>query len=537
MNVRSFWEEKVSRLPDKTALVFQEREHTFKGFDRLVNRVANSLSELGVRQGDRVGGFMPNCLEWLVLYFAVAKLGAANVFVNTQYNAELLQHAFASTDLKAVMVSTSMLPTFEKVRDNFSNLSPQILVYDSTPDHPVPPGMIDYRQLLSGSPSDPPAIDLPPRAPLQFIFTSGTTGLPKPCVTSHRYLLSMTRRISRLLKATPQDRFLSCLPNYHGNVYIGTFSALMADAVAIIESRFSASRYWQWVKQYGATVLTLHITPMNVLLKQPPQSDDADNPARAGMFLVGEGAIPFLSRFGLSLGLSMYGSTEAGGFCTMSPFGPDATHDSRFSGEPRDDIELQIWDENDEAVTPNTVGEIVIRDKVAHTIYSGYYNMPEKTAGACRNFWFHSGDMGYLDAAGALHFVGRTEESIRVKGEFIPVDKLEACVRRHPTVAECAAIGVPSDIGEEDIKLYIKLQPGAGRDPAAICNHCGEHLPRFMIPRYIAYVDSFPLASSAMKIQKVKLKAEGVGEAWDRLNETWKACNEHTNTPSHWEKK
>jgi crotonobetaine/carnitine-CoA ligase len=517
MNVRSFWEEKVSRLPDKTFLVFQEREFTFKAFDRLVNRVSNSLSELGVGQGDRVGGFMPNCLEWLVLYFAVAKLGAANVFVNTQYNAELLRHAFAATDLKAVMVSTSLLPVYEKVREDFANLFPQILVNDTSQGHPAPSGMIDYQELLSGSPSDPPDVDLLPRTPLQFIFTSGTTGLPKPCVTSHRYLLSMTRRIARLLKATPEDRFLSCLPNYHGNVYIGTFSALMADAVAILESRFSASRYWQWVEQYGATVLTLHITPMNVLLKQPPKPDDTDNPARAGIFLVGEGAVPFLKRFDLSLGLSMYGSTEAGGFCTMSPFGPDATHDSRFSGKPRDDIELQIWNENDEAVPPDTVGEIVIRDKVAHTIYSGYYNMPEKTADACRNFWFHSGDMGYLDAAGALNFVGRAEESIRVKGEFIPVDKLEACVRLHPDVAECAAVGVPSDIGEEDIKLFIKLQPEAEQDPEAVCNHCREHLPRFMIPRYISYVDEFPLASSALKIQKVKLKAEGVGAAWDRL--------------------
>ena len=119
MNVRSLWEEKVSRLPDKTAIIFREQSYTFNAFDRLINRVSNSLSELGVGQGDRVGGFMPNCLEWLVLYFAVAKLGAANVFVNTQYNAELLRHAFAATDLKAVMVSSSLMPVYEQVRENF----------------------------------------------------------------------------------------------------------------------------------------------------------------------------------------------------------------------------------------------------------------------------------------------------------------------------------------------------------------------------------------------------------------------------------
>ena len=228
-----------------------------------------------------------------------------------------------------------------------------------------------------------------------------------------------------MLEATPDDRFLSCLPNYHGNVYIGTFSSLMAEAVAVVESRFSATSYWEWVRRYRATVLMLHITPMNILLKQPERPEDADNPALAGIFLVGEGAVPFLRRFKLEKGLAMYGSTEAGGFCTMSPFGPDARHDPRWAGRPRDDIEVQIWDDNDERVAPNTTGRIVIRDKTAHTIFSGYFNLPDKTAEACRNFLFHSGDMGFMDEVGSLYFIGRTEESIRVKGEYIPVDKLK----------------------------------------------------------------------------------------------------------------
>ncbi len=517
MNVRTFWEERLNANPHKTFLVFQEKAFTFEEFEELTNRVANSLSRLGIEPGDRVGGFMPNCLEWLVLYFAIAKLGAANVFVNTQYDSELLRHAFNVTQLKAVLVGTSLYNVYQNVKDDFQNLKPQVLVNDHAGGPISVDGMIPYEELLNAPPSPLRYIDIPPRTPLQFIFTSGTTGLPKPCVTSHRYLLSMTKRIADLLEAKPEDRFLSCLPNYHGNVYIGTFSALMAGAVAVLESRFSASQYWEWVRHYEATVLTLHITPMNILLKQLPKEDDAENPARAGIFLVGEGAAPFVRRFGLKMALAMYGSTEAGGFCTMSPFGPESSHDFRWAGKPRDDIDLQIWDPNDEIVPPNMEGEIVIRDKLAHTIFSGYYGMPEKTAKACRNFWFHSGDMGYMDEQGSLNFLGRIEEGIRVKGEFIPVDKLEACVRQHPQVVECAAVGVPSEIGEEDIKLYLKLQPGASPDPEQIVDHCERHLPRFMVPRYLEFVEEFPLATSAMKIQKVKLKERGIGNAWDRL--------------------
>ncbi len=496
--------------------MFQRHTFTYGEFDVLVNRVANSLARLGIDQGDRVGGFMPNCLEWLVLFFAIAKLGGINVFVNTQYNPELLQHALMISRVKAVALSSSLLPTYDKIRNQLKGIQVEILVQDE-PVSQKPFHMVAYEDLLSSPADSPPDRNLHGSSPLQFVFTSGTTGLPKPCIISHRYMLSLTQRIQNLLQATPQDRVFSCLPNYHGNVYVGIFTSFMAGAVAVVEKSFSASRYWDWVRHYNATILTLHITPMNILLKQPPRKDDAENPARAGIFLVGGGAVPFVRRFGLSSGLAMYGSTEAGGFCTMGVFGPESQRDPRWAGYPRDDVEVEIRDENDERVKPGVEGEIVVRDKVAHTLFSGYFNMPEKTAQACRNFWFHSGDVGYLDEEGSLFFIGRREESMRVKGEFIPVEQLESCIRSIPHVLDCAAVGVPSDIGEEDIKVYVQLHPDASLTPEDLIAHCANSLPGFMIPRYIEFVEDFPRASSAMKIQKVKLKEFGIGKAWDRF--------------------
>lgn len=518
MNVRSLWEDRVSTQKDEVFLVFRDQVYTYGQFDALINRVANSLNHLGISQGDRVGGFMPNCLEWLILFFAIAKLGATNVFVNTQYDPMLLQHALNVSKVKAVAISSGLFPTYEKIRDQLSGVGLEVLVKDEEGAQGLEiSNMIPFEELLSGSADPPDAKNLSGRTPLQFVFTSGTTGLPKPCIISHRYMLSLTSRIASLLKATPQDRVLSCLPNYHGNVYVGILTALAAGSVAIVERSFSASRYWDWVRHYGATILTLHITPMNILLKQPPRADDFDNPARAGIFLVGEGAIRFLQRFDLSLGLAMYGSTEAGGFCTMGVFGPQSKHEPRWAGFPRDDVEVKIWDENDDEVPPGKTGEIVIRDKIPHTLFSGYFGMPEKTAQACRNFWFHSGDMGFMDEKGSLCFIGRQEESIRVKGEFIPVDRLEAHIRSHPKVMECAAVGVPSDIGEEDIKVYVQLHPETPLDPEELIEYCQGALSTFMIPRYVEFVKDFPIVSSAIKIQKVKLKERGVGGAWDRL--------------------
>jgi crotonobetaine/carnitine-CoA ligase len=515
MDIRSFWEEKVKKKSNEVFLIFHPHIFTYGEFDVLVNRVANSLARLGITKGDRVGGFMPNCLEWLVLFFAIAKLGGINVFVNTQYNPELLHHALNISRVKAVLLSSSLLPIYEKIRGLLKEVQFEVLVKDEAiPNNPLK--MVSYQDLLSSSADSPPDQNLHGSSPLQFIFTSGTTGLPKPCIISHRYLLSLTDHIARCLEITPQDRVFSCLPNYHGNIYIGIFTGITGGGVTLVERTFSASRYWDWVCQYGATVLTLHITPMNILLKQPLRPDDADNPARAGIFLVGEGALRFLKRFGLSSGLAMYGSTEAGGFCTMGRFTADSQHDPRWAGRPRDDVEVQIWNENDDEVPPGVEGEIVVRDKIAHTLFSGYFNMPEKTAQACQNFWFHSGDLGYMDKEGGLYYLRREEESIRVKGEFIPVDRLEAHVLSHPKVLECAAVGVPSDLGEEDIKLYVRLHLDASLTPEDLVAHCKGSLPAFMIPRYIEFVEDFPRASSAIKIQKVKLKELGIGNAWDR---------------------
>jgi acyl-CoA synthetase (AMP-forming)/AMP-acid ligase II len=517
MNIRSVLEEKVRTRENDVFLVFHDDIYTYGEFNAAVNRVANSLSRLGISKGDRVGGFMPNCLEWLVLYFAIAKLGAASVFVNTQYDSELLEHSLNASRVKAVLVSSSLFATYEKIRGNLKKVGPEILINDKE-NKSIQKGShtIPYKDLLSGSSDLPADPGIPGGTPLAFFYTSGTSGLPKPCVTSHNYILALAARVARILKATPDDRVLSCLPNYHVNVYIGIFTALMAGSVAVVEERFSASNYWNWVRKHEATILTLHIAPVNILLNQSPRPDDADNPARAGILLVGESATPFVNRFGLSTGLVVYGSTEAGGFSTMGTFGPGSKHDPKWTGCPRDDVEVKILDENDEEVPPGTLGEIVIRDKVPHTIFSGYFNLPEKTAQACRNFWYHSGDSGYIDKEGSLYFLGRTEESIRVKGDFIPVDKLEACIRSNPKIRECAAIGVPSDIGEEDIMVYIQLKENVSSTPEEIITYCEDRLPKFAVPRYIGFVEEFPTAA-LYKVQKAKLKERGIVGAWDRL--------------------
>ncbi len=517
-NIRKILEDRAQRNADRAFLRFGDRSLSYREFDEQINRVANALYELGIRKGEHIGGLMHNCLEWLIFYFAATKLGAITVFVNTQYDSELLQHSLGFSDCRVIIFSESLIQKYQSVRENLQGIKLEI-VHQDDPSiaHGIIEGMIPFDQLYSGSSKSPPDAGIEAKDPVHFFYTSGTTGLPKPCIISHHYIIALCDRIAKESGIIEKDTLFALLPNYHINVYIGVMTAIIASSRLALEARFSASLYWNWVRQYGANVLMLHITPMNILLKQPPKPEDAINPARVGIFLVGAGGIEFLRRFGLKRGLAMYGSTEAGGFCNMSFYAPDSTHDPRFAGKMRDDMEVKIFDEHDREVPCGQPGEIVIRDRLPHAMFDGYYKMPEKTANACRGFWFRSGDRGYMDEQGNLFFMERLGESIRVKGDFVPVDRLEECVLAHPKVFQCAAVGVPSELGEEDIKLYIKLHPGLHALPEEIIDHCQQYLAPFMIPRYMEFIEEFPLATGVMKIQKAKLKEKGIGHAWDRL--------------------
>ena len=154
-------------------------------------------------------------------------------------------------------------------------------------------------------------------------------------------------------------------------------------------------------------------------------------------------------------------------------------------------------------------------------IFSGYYNMPDKTLEVMRNLWYHTGDLGFKDEKGFLYFSGRKGDSIRVKGEFVPVDHVENVIRSHPNVQECAIVGVPSDMGEQEIKLYIQPSKGTKIAPEEIVNYCKEKLARYMVPRYVEVVDELPISPSIMKVQRSKLKEKGIGQAWDSRTGQW----------------
>ena len=179
------------------------------------------------------------------------------------------------------------------------------------------------------------------------------------------------------------------------------------------------------------------------------------------------------------------------------------------------EFDVIVSDDADEEVARGSVGEILIRSHVPFTTMTGYFGMPEATAEATRNFWFHSGDLGRMDKDGNLYFVGRKKEAIRRRGENISAFEVEEGVLLHPDIIECAAVGVPSDLSEEDVKIFVVLRQGSRLTAADIHQHCKNTLARFQLPRYIEIVDSLPKTPTG-KLEKYRLKELPRGESeWE----------------------
>jgi crotonobetaine/carnitine-CoA ligase len=285
-------------------------------------------------------------------------------------------------------------------------------------------------------------------------------------------------------------------------------------ARAVIVERFSASRFWDQVRAAGATEVGTVGTVAPILLERPEAASDTDHRVRmmhgAGA-LVPERRALFERRFGVRL-VTGFSMTETSHVATTSPDDPGRY---KGAGRPVPGFRVAILDDADRALPAGAVGEIAIRPELPFAMFLGYHRDEAATLAACRNLWFHTGDLGHLDADGYLHWVDRRKDAIRRRGEMISSADVEAAALAHPAVAEAAAVGVPGDLGEEEVLLVVRARDGAGVDERALVEHCRANLPDFAVPRYVRVVAELPRTSSH-KVAKAELRREGVAAGvWD----------------------
>jgi crotonobetaine/carnitine-CoA ligase len=502
--------EAARRWPAKAFLRIGQETVTFHDFADGVERLAGALHAGGLRPGDRVCVLMHNSLACLRSWFAVNRAGAVWVPLNTDFTGEALAHALRLAGPRLVICDDALAERLGEPRAAGA-VESCMLIIAHAPEGAMT-GQVRLEALGSHGPAPPPGAS--PADLSALLYTSGTTGRSKACMLSHRYFTSQARIAIRDFGLRHDDVLYCPFPLFHADATaLTTVPALITGATAAIGRRFSASRFWQEVRDAGATVFDFMGATLTILGNAEPRPDDADNPVRLAWGVpVPSWAPDFEKRFGLQI-LEVYGSTESNLPATQR-FDRERVPGS--CGQTTPEFEIRIADDHDDEAEPGQAGEILTRPRTAHTMFEGYFGMTGATAEAFRGLWFHTGDLGRMDAEGNLFFLGRKSDSIRRRGENISAFEVEEAVNANVAVLESAAYGVPSELTEEDVKVSVVLRPGAHLTPCEMLRFCAGTMPRFQVPRYVEIVAELPKTPTG-KVAKELLRSEPLTSAtWDR---------------------
>jgi len=507
----------VSTRPDEPFVRCGGDWLSFAEVDRRSGALAGALAARGVGKGDRVALVLPNREETLVTIFALARLGAIQVPVNVFLKGEFLRYQLADSQACALIADRAGVTEADRLRESLPELRTVIQVggIEVGEDGDGPGGAERYDDLLAEARAAPEVQIAPPDI-MAILYTSGTTGMPKGCMLSHGYYMSLTWPWYVDGWYRPDDRIITATPMFHiSGQGIALMGALLGGIPVSYESTFSASSFIDRVREAGATV-AYGVGPMAMaMLAAPQRSDERDHGLRFAVFMPmpPEAQQRFEERFGVPLGSEIYGQSECTNVTKSACGEPRRT--PGCIGRPVELLfEVDVVDDDDNPVADEEIGELVVRPRRPLVMFSGYWRKPEATVGASRNLWHHTGDYVRRHADGFLTFVDRKKDSMRRRGENISSAELEAAIARHPAVAEVAVHGVPSPLGEDDVKAWLVLEPGAQVEPASLHTWFVQHLPYFAVPRYVQLTEALPV-NALGRIQKFELRELDNAAAWD----------------------
>ncbi len=516
--------DRAASMPDTVAVeaITTGESLTWADLDRNCRRWAAAYRRLRVEPGEYVVTLMPNTPDAIYVWLGAAWLRAVEVPINTDYRGEWLTHAINTAQARVIITSRQLAPKLALVAENLPHVH-VVVIFDAEPEDEVDARLTERFHVVTGEElmtDIEPADDLvEPNQwdPLSVIYTSGTTGQAKGVLVPW----GMQENVRLLFEP----------PEFHDGVHYGFWppfhmlgkSTMFLPAAyggkLVTREKFSISDFWSDIRKYECSTTYTVSVVAHFLQSMPARDDDADNPLQA--VLMGP-VIPEVEEFKRRFGVKVYttfGSTEVGS--VLFSFGREVDG-SNWKSVGRaleaSPTEVAVVDPHDFPVGPNTVGELIVRPKIPWTLNQGYANMPEATVRAWRNGWFHTGDAFVYDEDGEYYFVDRAKDYIRRRGENISSFEVEQAVQAFPNIAQAAAVAVPSEVGEDEVMVFLVATPGATIDPAALCEFLADRVPKFALPRYIEILESLPSTQATFRVQKNSLRERGVGEnTYDRL--------------------
>ncbi|WP_194291303.1 class I adenylate-forming enzyme family protein [Cumulibacter manganitolerans] len=452
-------------------------------------RAAAVLRQLGVHRGNRVHVHLPNCPEFLDLWLGANAIGAVLVPTNPLSSVDELRHFLTDSGASASIADDDLIDAVkEAIAPGIRVLSRSELTTKAaavTPTHSAPALGTDLAAIL---------------------YTSGTTSRPKGVLVTNANYLAVGTACAQHYSVGPDDRWLIVLPFFHANAqYYPTMSALRVGASIAVMPSFSATKYGAQVRRHRATLASLFAAPIRMILAQPESRHDKYSTLRTTMFaqaVTNDQAAKFERRFRTRL-IHGYGMTETVIPPTLNPVGPERRPDSM--GKLLPGVQVRIVGEDGSEVPDGEAGDLHVAGELGVTIAAGYWHNPEATEETFGGGWLRTGDVVRRDADGFFYFVDRSKDMIKRAGENVAAGEVERVVNEHPSVFECAAIGVADEMRDESIVVYVVIAEGHAFDGEALDAWCRERLAKFKVPSRFVQVAELP-RTSVGKIRKTVLR-------------------------------
>jgi long-chain acyl-CoA synthetase len=492
MNLCTLLSERSQKSPEKTCIKFDKKKYSYFEIDKQVNSTAGGLTSLGFNVNDRAAILMENCPEYITSYFSILRAGGIAVPINTFLIAEEVIYILRDAGCTIMIYGSKFRTLALEIEKQMPGL--KVLMINEIPQKSPEP--------YHGSDDDVAVI----------LYTSGTTGFPKGAMLSHTNLLSNVEACITVMSITSRDRVLLFLPLFHSFSFtVCVLVPLYTGAsIVLLESVKPFSKVIRSIIRDRITLFVAVPTIYNILSKKKI-------PLLVRLFfryissirvcVSGASALPeetldaIEDRFRIPL-LEGYGLTEASPVVAVNPL--KGTRKPGSVGPPLPGIEAATVDNNGTVLSSGATGELIVKGP---NIMKGYYNLKEETAEVLRDGWLYTGDMAIIDEDGYIYIVDRKKDVIIIDGMNIYPREVEDIALKHPSVEECAMVGIPDGKGSEISILFVKKRDAYTFEEDEIKSYLKKHIAQFKIPKRFVLVEDFPRTATG-KIKKNELRSE-----------------------------
>jgi fatty-acyl-CoA synthase len=525
----------AARFGSGEALVFEDNRYSFTEQAAEIDRAAKGLMAAGIEAGDHVALWLNNCADWIFIAFALSKIGAVLVPINTRFRTNDLDYVLRQSDSKMLITHDRSGPIeyLDMVRDvvalpedgdtvddpGFPELKRVVILGEASLGIASWTSIKDVGNAISDGDLATRAESVDPDDPVLIMYTSGTTGFPKGVVHSHKLIRNVEDRAFRMA-ITANDTILNYLPLFHAFGYSeGALTALVTGARQIVTGTFDPDECLDLLAREHATLMhgfEAHLKALSEAQEARPRDVSS---LRTGLFAAGMHSATPITRRGNKVlapmkSVSGYGMTEVWVGAAIGALDDDMASRCESSGATAIGYELKIVDPESGADQPPGVpGELLVK---GYSLMLGYYKKPEETAAVFdADGWFRTGDSAVWMENGYLKFLGRYKDMLKVGGENVDPMEAEGLLLEHPGVHQVAVVGMPDPRLTEVPAAYVQCVPGVDLSAEDIIAHCRGKLASFKIPHHVVFVDDFPMTASG-KIRKVELREDAERRAAER---------------------